>query len=444
MAIKDKRSPKTHMSIPWHNYVISGDDVPATQASLSEKASVIGRMGMLMLSCGTPAWRVRNSMVLAAEALNVTCIIDIGIVSLNYTCIDEHDSCTQAISNAGVSVNTYKLAGMERFINDFAEKCSTLSIDGIHCIFDDIQKTPETHSIGMLSLAAALACAAFAFLLGAGPWEILCVFFGAGVGQLVRKLILERGLSLVISIGLSAAAACAVYAGFMLLLRTFLPIVGDNGAGYICAVLYLVPGFPFITSVLDLAKLDMRSGIERLTYSAIVMLVATAVAWASALIFGFEAESLAGLALPLGLLIVLRIIASFAGIYGFSLMFNSTHRMALVAALVGTIPNVIRIELAQLAHVPASISAFIGAFLAGLIAIIAVKKTSYPRVSITVPSVVVSVPGFFMYRSIYFFGTGDANEGLGSFVKAAGIIFAIALGILFSRFIADKQFRHRD
>lgn len=432
------------MNIPWHNYVLSGDDVPAAEASLSEKASVIGRMGMIMLSCGTPAWRVRNSMTLAANALNVTCSIDIGIVSINYTCIDEHNSCTQAISLAGISVNTYKLAGMERFIGDFEEKCSNLSIDGIHCILDDIQKTPETHSIATLTFAAACACAAFAFLLGAGLWEIICVFFGAGVGQLVRKLILNKNLSLIISIGVSAAAACAVYAGVMFLLRTLLPITGEYGAGYICAVLYLVPGFPFITSVLDLAKLDMRSGIERLVYSAIVMMVATAFAWTSALIFGFEPESLAGLNMPLALLIILRLVASFVGIYGFSMMFNSTHRMALVAALVGTVPNVVRIELVQLLNMPASIAAFIGAFLAGLIAIIAVKKTSFPRVSITVPSVVVGVPGFFMYQSIYFFGTGNANEGANAFIRAVGIIFALALGILFSRFIADARFRHRD
>ncbi len=432
------------MTIPWHNYVLSGDDVPATEASLSEKTSVIGRMGMIMLSCGTPAWRVRNSMSLAAKAMNVACSIDIGIVSINYTCIDEHDSCTQSISLAGISVNTYKLAGMERFIGDFEEKCSSLSIDGIHCILDDIQKTPETHSLITLAFAGAFACAAFAFLLGAGPWEILCVFFGAGVGQLLRKIIMNKGLSLIISIAVSAAAACAVYAGLMALLRAVLPITYGNGAGYICAVLFLVPGFPFITSVLDLAKLDMRSGIERLTYSAIVMLVATAFAWGAALIFGFEPESLAGLNMPLALLIIFRLVASFVGIYGFSLMFNSTHRMALVAALVGSVPNVVRLELVQLLHVHASIAAFIGAFLAGLIAIIAVKKTSFPRVSITVPSVVVGVPGFFMYQSIYYFGIGQANEGLGAMIQAAGIIFALALGILFSRFIADKKFRHRD
>ena len=33
-----------------------------SQAGLIEKSSVIGRVGLIMLSCGTGAWRVRTSM----------------------------------------------------------------------------------------------------------------------------------------------------------------------------------------------------------------------------------------------------------------------------------------------------------------------------------------------------------------------------------------------
>ena len=46
-------------------------------------------------------------------------------------------------------------------------------------------------------------------------------------------------------------------------------------AGYICSMLFIIPGFPFITSGIDLAKLDMRSGLERLAYALIIIAVAT-------------------------------------------------------------------------------------------------------------------------------------------------------------------------
>lgn len=62
----------------------------------------------------------------------------------------------------------------------------------------------------------------------------------------------------------------------------------QHEAGYICAMLFIIPGFPFITSGIDLAKLDMRSGVERFTYALIVVLVATMSAWIMALILHLQ------------------------------------------------------------------------------------------------------------------------------------------------------------
>ena len=48
---------KNHMDIAWHEYTDeNGADIPVTQASLTEKASIIGRVGIMFLSCGTGAW----------------------------------------------------------------------------------------------------------------------------------------------------------------------------------------------------------------------------------------------------------------------------------------------------------------------------------------------------------------------------------------------------
>ena len=42
------------MDISWHEYTDEdGANVPVTQASLTEKASIIGRVGIMLLSCGT-------------------------------------------------------------------------------------------------------------------------------------------------------------------------------------------------------------------------------------------------------------------------------------------------------------------------------------------------------------------------------------------------------
>lgn len=51
--------PKNHMDIPWHEYSGHGN-CPITEADLTEKASIVGRVGLMLLSCGTGAWRVRK------------------------------------------------------------------------------------------------------------------------------------------------------------------------------------------------------------------------------------------------------------------------------------------------------------------------------------------------------------------------------------------------
>ena len=64
---------KNHMEIPWHDYTNADSNALIANADLIEKASVIGRVGLIMLSCGTGAWRVRTSMNKLSKELGVTC-----------------------------------------------------------------------------------------------------------------------------------------------------------------------------------------------------------------------------------------------------------------------------------------------------------------------------------------------------------------------------------
>ena len=79
---------KQHMSISWHDMVTAGASVSANEASLKEKATLVGRLGIMMLSVGTGAWRVRNSMNEISRALRIMCSADIGLVSIQCTCIE--------------------------------------------------------------------------------------------------------------------------------------------------------------------------------------------------------------------------------------------------------------------------------------------------------------------------------------------------------------------
>lgn len=114
---------KNHMDVAWHEYTDeNGENVPVVDSSIAEKASVIGRVGIMFLSCGTGAWRVRSSMNTLAEALGITCTEDIGLMSIEYTCYDGENGFTQSLCLTNTGVNTLKLNRLEHFIRTLKKK----------------------------------------------------------------------------------------------------------------------------------------------------------------------------------------------------------------------------------------------------------------------------------------------------------------------------------
>ena len=72
---------KNHMEIPWHDYTENDSNVLINKAGLIEKASVIGRVGLIMLSCGTGAWRVRTSMNRLAPWMSDLCPSNLTVLT---------------------------------------------------------------------------------------------------------------------------------------------------------------------------------------------------------------------------------------------------------------------------------------------------------------------------------------------------------------------------
>ena len=57
-------------------------------------------------------------------------------------------------------------------------------------------------------------------------------------------------------------------------------------------------------------------------------------------------------------------------------------------------------ELVDMAGMPPVICTFIGAFLCGILASALKNRVGYPRISLTVPSIVIMVPGLYLYRAV--------------------------------------------
>lgn len=433
---------RNHMKIPWHNYVSARNSQPITEASLSEKASLIGRTGMMLLSCGTGAWRVRSSMNTLSEALGITCSADIGLMSISYTCFDGESSFSHALSLTTTGVNTSRLNRLEHFVSDFPAEGIHMSGEALHSQLDEIERIHGLYSPAALGLASALACGAFTFLLGGGPLEMILAFAGAGIGNAIRCKLGKHHFTLFMCIAVSVSSACLVYAGFLKLAELLFHISVQHEAGYICSMLFIIPGFPFITSGIDLSKLDLRSGLERLTYSVIIVLVATMFAWIMALILKLQPVDFIAIHLSTTALLILRLLTSFCGVFGFSIMFNSPVPMAATAAAIGALANTLRLELVDLAGLPPAAAAFIGALTAGLLASAIKQYNGYPRISLTVPSIVIMVPGLYLYRAIYNFGIMSLTEAVSWFAAAAMIIIALPLGLIFARILTDRTFRY--
>ena len=433
---------KNHMDILWHEYTDKGgEETPVTQASLTEKASIVGRVGIMLLSCGTGAWRVRSSMNALAEEMGITCTADIGLMSIEYTCFDGDDGFTQSLCLTNTGVNTSKLNRLEHFIREFEQGGQDMSGEQLHKLLDQIEEIHGLYSPIALGMAAALACGGFTFLLGGGLIEMFCAFVGAGIGNFIRCKLSKHHFTLFLCIASSVSAACLVYAGLLKAAEILWAIPIQHEAGYICAMLFIIPGFPFITSGIDLAKLDMRSGLERLAYALIIIAVATLAAWMLALVLHLKPMDFLPLNLSKSEYLIFRLIASFFGVLGFSVMFNSPLQLAATAGIIGAIANTTRLELVDLASFPPAAAAFLGALLAGLLASMIKTSIGYPRISLTVPSIVIMVPGLYLYRAIYNIGITSINTGAFWFTEALLIIMALPLGLIFARIITDKTFR---
>lgn len=434
-------SHQNHMPVPWHE-VLDDHDVRAPEAGIADKSSLICRLGLLKLSGGSGAWRVREAMNAAAEVLGVTISTDVSLTSIECTCFDDEGSFSEVASLTTTGVNTERIWQTERLVRDLTRRGAELTVGEWHALMDQIEHRPGNYAPWQVGLASAAACGAFVFLLGGGPIEMFCAFVGAGLGMVTRRLMADRNLTHFACIGVGVTVACLAYLGMLWLLSLIIPGAMDHEAGYIGAMLFVIPGFPLITSGLDLAKLDIRSGVERLVYACTVIVVATLVAWLVASVVRLRPDDFAPLGLSPTIELALRLIASFTGVYGFSVLFNSPHRMALAAGVVGALANTLRLTLVDTVDMPPEAAAFVGALCAGLLATVANRRAGLPRISITVPSIVIMVPGLYLYRAVYYMGTFETIAALNWIVRAIMIVLFLPMGLAVARMITDSDWRH--
>lgn len=335
-------------------------------------------------------------------------------------------------------------------IGKAAGESQGVTVRQAHGRLDMIERRKPLYSPAFAGLASACACASFVFLLGGGPYDMIGAFVGAGLGHWLRRRLFAHHLNQFFVTFVCVAVAALACTGMLRLIGLFDPIALQHDTAYIGAMLFVIPGFPLITGGLDMAKIDFPSGVQRLTYVLCIILMATLAGWMVASIVHLNPQGFEPLGLNPVINCLLRMLFAFIGVWGFSVMFNSPQRMCLVAATIGAITDTLRLEIVDLG-VPAEAGAFIGAFLAGLLASawrsavrhgLLAPHLGYPRICLTVPSIVIMVPGLYMYQAMFHLGQFDTLNALDWAFRAFMVIICLPIGLAMARVVTDKSWRY--
>ena len=340
----------------------------------------------------------------------------------------------------------------EHFDHVGKEKNQTqgITVRQAHERLNMIERRKPLYSPAFAGFASACACASFVFLLGGGPFDMIGAFIGAGLGHWLRRRLFAHHLNQFFVTFVCVAVAALACTGTLRLIGIFEPVALQHDTAYIGAMLFVIPGFPLITGGLDMAKIDFPSGIQRVAYVLCIILMATLAGWMVASIVHLNPEGFEPLGLNPVVNCLLRFVFAFIGVWGFSTMFNSPQRMCLVAATIGAITDTLRLEIVDMG-VPAEAGAFIGALLAGLLASAwrsAVHRSwlaphlGYPRICLTVPSIVIMVPGLYMYQAMFHLGQFDTLNALDWAFRAFMVIICLPIGLAMARVITDKSWRY--
>jgi uncharacterized membrane protein YjjP (DUF1212 family) len=412
------------------------------ELELIRQSGVALRVGRLSLSAGTGSYRVKASMARVARAMGIERHqAHVTLTEITTTSHRGSSFRTEVAEVRSIGINADRLAKLEVLASTLERRAvmsgQPVTVSEVSKDLDEITATPPLYAAMPNALWSSIACVGFSFLNNGGPIEMACVFVGAGLGQLLRRAMLHRGYNQFGVTMLAAALACLSYLGLVQGLHQLGATNGLHQAGYVSAVLFLIPGFALVTGGLDLAKLDFSAGVARLTHAMMLLTSAALAVWGVSAIVGLSPDPGAPMKLSVGALLFLRCLASFFGVLGFALMFNSPWPMAVAAAAVGMIANVVRLEMVD--HGVVTQAAAAGAcLLVGLMAAWVAPRMRVPRITISVPAVVIMVPGVTAYRAVFHLVDGDTTQALAYGVQAGLVVVAISIGLAVARMLTDQ------
>lgn len=400
------------------------------------EADAVVRLGMMLMGAGTSGYRVMRGMKRAARALGFDRLdLVVGILQITST-FHRGDAFRTVISRQhNPAVDASRIEALETLTRQVHPG---MTAEDLNAELDKIESDVRARwSRWLLALAAAVACASFAVLNFYPPVAVAVVAVAAAAGQLARAALHKRHVHQTGCVIAAAAAASLVFY-FIAKLLSWSGVADphDFAFGYVASVLFLVPGFPLFSSLIDLARFDFEAGLPRLAYAFTIISTATftvaIISWATEL----NPEPSQAEVTPLWA--VAAVIASFCGVAGFAFIFNSSRRMVLVAATVGMVANSLRLVVLY-SGATAYVAGLLGGFVVGLLGAVAARRARLPRITTTVPAAVIMVPGTTMYRAVYELNAGAMDRALANTATAMLIVLSIGSGLVIARLLTDRN-----
>ena len=394
------------------------------------------RYGGLMLSAGETAYRVRRSMGAIARGLGFESL-SVQLGSRNLVASGRHNGETATlVRDVEIPcVNTQRIGSLEALVRkvpldmnprEFARKLTA------------IETSPPRHSILRIATAVGVACGAFAFLNGARWLEVAACVIGGGVGQGLKSFLISRRVNQYAVTALCAVVASALYCVTAVLAHEAGYGGGRSNVGLVSSVLFLIPGFPMVTALLDQLQHETAAALSRLAH-AMMFVLTTAVGLSVVIaLAGFSIEPSPQHTFAKPLMIIGWTIASFCGGCGLAIVYNGTWRNVLHVGVIAVIGN----ELHLLLHscgVPLPLATFLAALAVGLSASVTGRWIKEARVALTVPAVVMMVPGLSALETLIYFDRGEILQGLSAGVLVGFIVGSIAFGLAAARFISQPE-----
>lgn len=412
---------------------------PATlpyPATLGAALEELLRFGSELLRAGHTAFRVRQLMGVLAHSMGFeTLSVHVTLHSITASASRGGESVTLVTEVGTPGVNTSRIHALEELVRTSpvgmtpAELATKLAA---------ITSTPPYFSVAQIGAAVGISCGAFAFLNGGTGSDVVAAAIGGGAGQCLRSLLLRRRYN-----QYATFALCALFAsGTYCLVTTGSTYAGlglvRHFAGFISSVLFLVPGFPLVAALLDLLQHQTVTALTRFAYGMMLTLAAAFGLSVVISLIGMDVEPATPLELGLPLKFALRAIASFAAGWGFAILYNSPARTAAAVGLLALAGNELRLGLHD-AGMQLPSATFFGALAVGLIASLLAPRLKQPRIALTVPGIIIMVPGAYAFKTLVLFNQGEMLEAMQAGSLAGFVVGAMAIGLAAARFLSERE-----